>query len=163
MRTRATIMAIAVLALSGGAAIAGSGVAGHNHGGHAAFAAGEPGDPGRPISRTVEIEMRENGDTMAFFPSRIEVPKGEQLRIVLVNRGTTDHEFMIDTPQNNARHAEAMSDDPEMRHEQANARRVAPGASVQMLWHFSRPGTFEFACLIPGHYEAGMHGAVVVR
>jgi uncharacterized cupredoxin-like copper-binding protein len=163
MITRATMMALAALALSGGLAFAGSDMAGHDHGRHA-FAAGEPGDPRQPIARTVEIEMRENADaTMAFSPGRIEVAEGKQLRFVLVNRGTADHELMLDTPRNNARHGAAMTGDPMMRHDDANGRRLAPGASTEVLWRFSKPGIFEYACLIPGHYESGMHGVVVVR
>ncbi|NDW02705.1 plastocyanin/azurin family copper-binding protein, partial [Salipiger sp. PrR002] len=30
-------------------------------------------------------------------------------------------------------------------------------------WTFGEPGTFEFACLLPGHYEAGMHGPLTVN
>lgn len=77
---------------------------------------------------------------------------------MLVNRGATDHEFVVDTPRNNGGHAAAMLPDPERRHSEANARRLAPGASAELLWRFAREGTFEFACLTPGHYEAGMRG-----
>jgi uncharacterized cupredoxin-like copper-binding protein len=36
------------------------------------------------------------------------------------------------------------------------------GRSGEVIWTFSNAGTFEFACLIPGHYESGMHGPIVV-
>jgi uncharacterized cupredoxin-like copper-binding protein len=32
-----------------------------------------------------------------------------------------------------------------------------------LLWKFTRKGEFEFACLVPGHYEAGMHGRIIVK
>jgi uncharacterized cupredoxin-like copper-binding protein len=50
-----------------------------------------------------------------------------------------------------------------MQHHDANAVRLAPGKDTAILWRFTKAGTFEFACLIPGHYEAGMHGRVVVK
>ena len=52
---------------------------------------------------------------------------------------------------------------PNMEHDDPNATRVAPFASGEILWKFTKPGEFEYACLIPGHLEAGMHGKVVVK
>ncbi|MBP6599957.1 MAG: hypothetical protein KA216_11010, partial [Giesbergeria sp.] len=31
-----------------------------------------------------------------------------------------------------------------------------------IVWRFNRPGSFDFACLIPGHSEAGMKGTITV-
>jgi uncharacterized cupredoxin-like copper-binding protein len=50
-----------------------------------------------------------------------------------------------------------------MAHEEANGRHVGPGQTAELLWRFTKAGTFEFACLIPGHYETGMKGVVVVK
>jgi uncharacterized cupredoxin-like copper-binding protein len=136
----------------------------HEHGGHAAksFAAGEPGTPDAAY-RTIEIVMSDASGEMTFTPNTLEVKRGEQVRFVLQNAGALDHEFLIDTVANNAHHKAAMAENPDMRHAEPNGRRLAPGASGELIWRFTKPGSFEIACLIPGHYEAGMKGVVVVR
>jgi uncharacterized cupredoxin-like copper-binding protein len=137
--------------------------AGHGVGaGGGAFAAGEPGDP-RKAHRVIEITMGEGPGTMAYSPDRIEVRKGEQVRFVLRNAGELAHELVIDSVENNARHKIAMEKAPGMQHEDPNARRIEPKQADEILWRFSKAGNFEIACLIPGHYEAGMKGIVIVR
>ena len=56
-----------------------------------------------------------------------------------------------------------MEKNPEMEHDEPNGKRLEPKKSAEILWRFSKAGTFEFACLIPGHYETGMKGVVVVK
>ena len=142
------------------AASAGPGEAGHAH---ASFAAGEPGDPKKP-ARLVPVTMREMDDgRMAFFPSDLEVRAGEQVKFALKNLGKTDHEFMLDSFERNATHKIAMQKNPDMEHDDPNGKRLAPQKNSEIVWKFSKPGTYEFACLIPGHYESGMHGKVVVK
>ena len=125
------------------------------------FAAGEPGDPTKPY-RTIDMQMQEASGSMAFSPVKVQVTLGEQIKFVLTNTGELDHEFMLDTPEHNAKHKSAMEKNPEMEHDDPNGRRLQPKASAEIVWKFTKPGTFEYACLIPGHYEAGMHGVVVV-
>ena len=132
------------------------------HEAHEHFSAGKPGNPKKP-ARTVKIVMREDGDRMVFEPSRIEVRRGEQVRFVLDNDGLRNHEFVLATAAENRKHAEMMRKFPEMEHEDPNARRVAPYNRDELLWRFTKRGEFEFACLIPGHYEAGMFGKVIVK
>jgi uncharacterized cupredoxin-like copper-binding protein len=149
------------LALSTTLAFAGPGEAGHTH---KTFAAGEPGDPKKPIVRTVEVTMQEADHAkMLFNPDRIEVKRGEQVKFVLKNVGKVDHEFMLDSVANNAKHKVAMEQNPDMEHDDPNGKRLAPSASNEIVWRFTKAGTFEFACLIPGHYESGMKGTVVVK
>ena len=135
---------------------------GHGQGHARAFAAGEPGNPKRPF-RVVEIVMTEGPGTMTYAPDRIEVKKGEQIKFVLRNVGLLDHEFLVDFVANNARHKKEMEARPDMQHEEPNGARLKPGATGELLWRFTKAGTFEFACLIPGHYEAGMKGTLVVK
>jgi uncharacterized cupredoxin-like copper-binding protein len=135
--------------------------AGHGHAGHG-FAAGEPGDS-RKAGRVIEIIMREGAGTMTFSPDRIELRRGEQVKLVLKNAGELSHELLIDSPANNARHKIEMEKNPDMEHAEPNGRRVEPRQSAELVWRFTKAGTFEFACLIPGHYEAGMKGIVVVK
>ena len=132
----------------------------HEDRGH--FLAGEPGDPKKP-ARTIKVIMREDGKKMAFDPALITVRKGEQIRFVLENDGTDDHEFVLATAVENRKHAELMKKFPDMEHDDPNAKRLAAGEHGEILWKFTKAGTFEFACLIPGHREAGMLGKVIVR
>jgi uncharacterized cupredoxin-like copper-binding protein len=153
--------ALGALALSTTLALAGPGEAGHSH---RSFAAGEPGDPSKPVVRTIEVTMKETEDAkMLFEPSKVEIKRGEQVKFVLKNVGKADHEFMLDSVQNNAKHKVAMEKNPDMEHDDPNGKRLAPSDSNEIVWRFTKPGTFEFACLIPGHYESGMHGTVVVK
>jgi uncharacterized cupredoxin-like copper-binding protein len=126
-----------------------------------AFAAGEPGDPKMP-ARAVEITMREGDGEMTFAPAEIEVRKGEQIRFVLKNQGERDHDFILDSFEGNAKHKIAMEKDPEMEHGAPNVTRTTTKNSSELLWRFTTAGAFEFACLHPGHYDAGMKGVVLV-
>jgi len=131
---------------------------GHDHGQRESYSAGEPGDPAKP-SRTIEIEMSE----MDYKPYRIEVKLGEQIRFVLRNVGTEDHEFLLATTKENLKHATVMKKHPHMEHDEANGVRVAPKKSAEIVWKFTKPGTFEYSCLIPDHREYGMTGHVTVK
>lgn len=141
-------------------AVAGPGEPGHSH---ATYAAGEPGDPKKP-ARVIPVTMKEMDDgKMAYFPDKVEVRKGEQVKFVLKNSGKTDHEFMLDTVERNAKHKVEMEKNPDMEHDDPNGKRLAPEKGSEIVWRFSKAGEFEFACLIPGHYESGMKGTVVVK
>jgi len=140
-------------------AAAGPGAAGHAHG---EFSAGEPGNPKKP-ARVVVIAMQEGAGTMKFSPDRIEVRRGEQIRFLLTNAGMLDHEFVLASKEENEKHAEEMKKNPDMEHDDPNARRVKPKKRDEIVWRFTKAGTFEYGCLIPGHREAGMIGTIVVK
>ncbi len=130
---------------------------------HASFAAGEPGNPKRP-ARQVIVTLKETEDgKMLYSPDRIQVKRGEQIRFVLKNVGALEHEFILDSIENNAKHKIEMQKNPDMEHDDPNGKRLASGKSTEMLWRFSKVGEFEFGCLIPGHHESGMKGTVVVK
>jgi uncharacterized cupredoxin-like copper-binding protein len=145
--------------LTSGAAFAAAGKPGHAH---ETFAAGEPGNPKKP-ARIVQITMREGDGKMMFIPERVEIKRGEQIRFKLRNIGELDHEFVLATTEENVKHAKEMEKNPEMEHDDPNARRVKPKKTDEIVWRFTRRGTFEYGCLIPGHREAGMTGIVVVK
>jgi uncharacterized cupredoxin-like copper-binding protein len=126
------------------------------------FSAGEPGNPKKP-ARTVTVIMSDGDGTMKFVPDRVAVKKGEQVRFIVQNKGALKHEFTLASVQDNNKHAELMKTFPDMEHDDPNAKSVDPGKTAEILWRFSKAGTFEFACLIPGHREAGMHGTVTVK
>ncbi len=161
MRVLPTIPVAMALALAPTSmAWADPGHAGHDHAVEAAY--GRPGDPAKG-GRIIQIVMKETDSGMAFAPERIEVAKGEQIQFVLRNGGELDHELVIGTVEANQVHAEAMAAHPDMTHEDPNAKRLGPKTSGVLRWQFTRAGTFEYACLIPGHREAGMIGTVVVK
>jgi uncharacterized cupredoxin-like copper-binding protein len=132
------------------------------HESHGNFSAGEPGDP-RKRSRVVLITMREEEGKMMFIPDKVEVKKGEQIRFMLKNSGALEHEFMLATAGENAKHAEQMKKFPDMEHDDPNGKRLKPNASAEIVWRFTKAGEFQYGCLIPGHPEAGMLGTVVVK
>ena len=134
---------------------------GHSHDA-AHFSAGVPGDPKKP-ARVVLINMREGDGKMMFVPDRVEIKRGEQVRFMLSNSGELDHEFVLATTEENLKHAEEMKKNPDMEHDDPNARRVKPKKRDEIVWRFTKAGQFEYGCLIPGHREAGMTGIIVVK
>lgn len=127
-----------------------------------AFSAGKPGNPKKP-ARIVQVTAREADGKMLFIPDRIEVRKGEQIRFIIRNNGVLKHEFVLASVQDNDKHAELMKKYPDMEHDDPNAKDVEPGKTAEFVWRFTKAGDFEFACLIPGHREAGMHGVAIVK
>lgn len=111
------------------------------------------------VSRTLTITM---GDDMRFKPEHIQVREGETLRLRIHNRGQVLHELVVGTPEELDAHAALMQKFPDMEHEQAHMSHVPPGRSGRIVWHFNRAGQFDFACLIAGHYQAGMRGRITV-
>lgn len=114
----------------------------------------------RAVKRTLDVAM---GDDMRFTPAHIAVALGETLRFRVRNSGKVMHEFVIGTPAENAKHAELMVKFPDMEHDEPWMAHVAPGKTGEIVWTFNRPGRFEFACLIAGHYAAGMKGSIAVE
>jgi uncharacterized cupredoxin-like copper-binding protein len=132
------------------------------HEDHGSFSAGEPGDPKRP-ARVVLVTMRESDGKMMFIPDKVEVRKGEQIRFMLRNSGLLEHEFLLATTEENLKHAELMKKFPDMEHDEPNGKRLKPNGTSEIVWRFTKAGTFEYGCLIPGHREAGMTGTVIVK
>jgi uncharacterized cupredoxin-like copper-binding protein len=126
------------------------------------FAAGAPGDPKKP-ARIVLVTMKEGDGKMMFIPDRLEVKRGDQVRFILTNTGELEHEFVLDSTEGNLKHAEEMKKNPDMEHDDPNARRVKPKKKDEFVWRFTKAGQFEYGCLIPGHREAGMTGIIVVK
>jgi uncharacterized cupredoxin-like copper-binding protein len=133
-----------------------AGAAAHER--HGGSSAGEPGDPKKP-SREIVVLMSE----MDYSPAIIEVNRGEQVRFVIRNVGTEPHEFLLATMAENLKHGEAMKKNPDMEHDEPNGVRLGAKKSGEILWKFSKAGTFEYSCLIPTHREYGMVGKVVVK
>jgi uncharacterized cupredoxin-like copper-binding protein len=115
--------------------------------------------PGMKVTRTIEVDM---SDQMRFTPELIEVKQGEVIRFVHTNSGQLMHEFVLGTPESLAEHAELMKKFPGMEHSEPYMAHVPPGVQGEIIWKFTQPGEFGFGCLIPGHFDAGMKGRVIV-
>ncbi len=114
----------------------------------------------KAVDREVEIRMT---DAMRFEPDRIRVRQGETIRFRPQNRGQVMHEMVIGTQETLDEHAALMARFPDMEHDEPWMAHVAPDGRGEIVWTFNRPGSFRFACLIPGHYQAGMVGTIVVE
>lgn len=154
--------------------------------GHYAF-----GKPAKAAAadRTIEITL---GD-MYYEPASVQVKAGETVRFVLKNEGALLHEFSLGNAAMHAEHQQQMqmmqqmgmltptgmqhdmskmdhsqhdmSGMPQgkMAHDDPNTAMVEPGQSAELVWTFSQSIGLEFACNIPGHYQAGMVGRVEVQ
>jgi uncharacterized cupredoxin-like copper-binding protein len=113
----------------------------------------------KSATRTIELQMT---DDMRFSPARIEVREGEIVKFTIRNRGKMLHELVLGTQPELDKHAALMAKFPGMEHHEAHMIHVNSGRTGTLVWRFNRPGEFRYACLIPGHYQAGMWGTVVV-
>ena len=119
---------------------------------------GIAGDAKR-AKRSIEVGMADN---MRFTPDRIQVQVGETVKFIVRNSGAVMHEFVIGTKAENAQHAAMMVKFPNMEHDEPYMAHVPPGKTGEIVWTFNRAGSFEFACLIAGHYQGGMVGTITV-
>lgn len=167
---------VAALAMSISAVALGAGAHGGGHG-HGA----KSGEPGKAsdASRSITVEMYDN----YYEPEKIEVAPGETVRFVVENKGNLVHEFNIGTPDMHEAHQEEMmmmvehgiiqggklnhdmmemdmGNGQTMKHDDPNSVLLEPGESKEVVWKFSDKGNIEFACNVPGHYQAGMYGDV---
>ncbi|MFT6984377.1 MAG: putative cupredoxin-like copper-binding protein [Psychromonas sp.] len=137
--------------------------AGGDHGSHneeeKALSAGTPGYSA-DVSRTVEVEM---SDTMRFSPSQIKVEVGETIRFSVKNTGKLQHELVIGNTEKLKAHAQMMRKMPDMQHQEPNMVSLKGGQAGDIIWTFGQAGNVDFACLIPGHWEAGMKGKVEIK
>lgn len=149
-------------------ALAGAALAHGEAGGHGKAAAAQPmvetafgrtGDP-QKATRTVRIDM---SDRMRFDPAAITVKRGETVRFVVRNSGKTMHEMVLGSMQDLKDHAELMRKHPGMEHDEPYMAHVGPGKTAEIVWQFTKAGEFNYGCLIPGHFEAGMVGRVTVK
>lgn len=167
---------VAAAALSLSASVFAAGAHEGIHGQGANF--GEPGKAS-DASRTITVEMHDN----YYEPESIEVSPGETVRFLVENKGSLVHEFNIGTAAMHEAHQEEMAmmmahgviegskinhdmmemdmgDGHSMKHDDPNSVLLEPGQSKEIVWTFSEKSGIEFACNVPGHYQAGMYGDV---
>ena len=155
MKSRSILIAVPAVLLAISAMAAGTHTGGH---GHNDEAVGKPGLAAK-VSHTIKVDML---DTMRFTPSSLAVKQGETIRFVVRNAGQLPHEMVLGTAEDLKDHYEVMKKNPEMEHADANSVSVQPGKTGEMIWQFTQAGKVDFACLHPGHYDAGMKGQVRV-
>ncbi len=120
---------------------------------------GREGDP-KKVSRTIKVDM---SDKMRFSPDTLEFKRGDIVRFEAKNSGKVMHEMVLGTMKELKEHAEVMKKHPGMEHDEPYMAHVAPGKTERIVWRFTKAGEFYYGCLIPGHFEAGMVGKIVVR
>lgn|SRR5262245_43358013 len=120
---------------------------------------GRAADPTR-ATRTIAIDM---SDQLRYSPAQVSVQKGEVVRFVVRNSGELEHEFVLGTLPELKEHAQMMQKHPGMEHDAPRMAHVAPGKARNVTWQFTESGEFYYGCLVPGHFEAGMLGKVLVR
>jgi uncharacterized cupredoxin-like copper-binding protein/Cu/Ag efflux protein CusF len=122
---------------------------------------GMPGHSAK-VDRTIDVILLENDDgEMLIQSEEMNIKQGETILFKIKNEGELEHEFVLDTVERNAEHKIEMAK-MDMEHDDPNRIRLDSGASGEVVWTFANAGTFEAACLIPGHYESGMHREVAV-
>ncbi len=121
-------------------------------------------------ARTIEIEASE----IMFNATALEFKVGETVRFIVSNKGEQPHEFTIgdNAYQELARrmmtHMMEMGTDPSspehaaMHADGGNTVTLAAGETKALIWTFTKAGTFEFSCNVPGHSEVGMKGTITV-
>ncbi len=155
MKLNHIFAALSLVLLSSFASASGNHAGGHDE----AAAIGEPGKVEK-INRTIMVTMF---DTMRYSPANITVKQNETIKFIVRNSGKIKHELVLGTEKELKEHYELMKKNPEMEHADENMVTVLPGTSGEIIWHFTKAGKIDFACLIPGHYDAGMKGIVTVK
>jgi uncharacterized cupredoxin-like copper-binding protein len=113
----------------------------------------------RSATRSVTLAM---DDSMRFTPDKLSFKQGETVRFVIRNHGKLLHELVIGTKPDLDAHAAMMVKFPGMEHDEPYMAHIPAGKSGELVWTFNRAGEFDFACLIAGHYQAGMVGKISV-
>ncbi len=111
------------------------------------------------FNRTIRLVMTDN---MRFTPDKLRVKQGDTVKFVVTNKGRMLHEMVLGTAKDLQEHAEMMRKFPGMEHEEPHMTHVQPGKTEEIVWTFNRAGEFDYACLIAGHFEAGMVGKITV-
>jgi uncharacterized cupredoxin-like copper-binding protein len=133
---------------------------------------GKAGDA-KKVVRTINVGMHDHMRFLAAGPGvkradargasdEIRVNQGDTVKFVVANDGKAMHEMVIGTMDELRKHAALMKKHPGMEHDEAYMAHVAPGKKGEIVWQFTKPGEFYYACLVPGHFEAGMIGKIVV-
>jgi uncharacterized cupredoxin-like copper-binding protein len=120
---------------------------------------GKASDP-EHAQKTVTVDMT---DELRFEPAEVRVKRGETVRFVVRNKGRLMHEMVLGTNDSLHQHAKMMMKFPGMEHDEPHMAHVEPGKEHMMGWQFTKAGEYHFGCLVPGHFQGGMRGKVIVE
>ena len=97
----------------------------------------------------------------AYGPNALAVATGQTVRFVFRNDGTVVHEALIGDAALQTQH-DASGNMGGMSHDGLPVIDVAPGATGELVYTFTRPGTILIGCHQPGHYALGMRAVITV-
>jgi uncharacterized cupredoxin-like copper-binding protein len=117
------------------------------------------GSSGTPSPVRVTVTLTEFKITSSTDTFKVNVP----YHFVVTNQGSVEHEFYIMPPE-----SAQISQDQVKKDALAGipSAQLQPGKSATLDYTFTNaapPGTLEFACHLPGHFEAGMHLPITVQ
>jgi uncharacterized cupredoxin-like copper-binding protein len=108
-----------------------------------------------PDDTTVEIDI----EYSRFVPDQLTVVEGTRVRFLIVNGDPIHHEFITGGADVHIRHENGTeAEHPSIPGEVS----VEPNGTAMTTFTFEEPGTYEFACHLPGHYAYGMRGEIKV-
>ena len=142
---------------------------------------GEKGDPNK-VDRTINIKMYDN----YYEPNSIKVKKGETIKFIVQNLGEMVHEYNIATKEMHIKHQPEMEkmveheillvdkidmdkmkkmskEDHSLSHSHSNSVLLEPKKTGELIWKFSKSIDLEMACNVPGHYQIGMVGKIIIE
>jgi uncharacterized cupredoxin-like copper-binding protein len=115
-------------------------------------------------ARVVNVEMDEGADgKLSYSPNTVEVKRGETIHFVVVNKGKDTHDFFVGPEQLIDEHVEELKKDPNTDMDDPSWIRVKAGETGNLVWRFTVKGDFDYASVLPGQIEAGMHGSISVK
>jgi len=95
--------------------------------------------------------------------SQTEFQVGVPYHFVITNNGSVAHEIEIMPPISGQVAPDQVKSASLAR---VTEDQLPPGGSATLDYTFTKPysaGSLEFACHLPGHYEAGMHLPIIVK
>jgi uncharacterized cupredoxin-like copper-binding protein len=119
---------------------------------------GHPGEA-TEVTRTIKMVASD----IKFTPTAVTVRKGETIMFEIVNQGKLEHEFVLGDSAEQVEHDKEMAATPGMKMDHVNGVGVAPGQTARLVWTFTKSGTVQYACHVPGHFVAGMVGQLKIQ
>jgi uncharacterized cupredoxin-like copper-binding protein len=145
-----------------GAGLAFGAATAYGHGADVKF--GVPGKANAKNARVVNISVDETADgKMTYTPAIVEVKRGETIHFVVVNHGKATHDFFVGPEQLVDEHVDELKKNPNTDMDDPSWIRVKAGDTGNLVWRFTVKGDFDYASVLPGEIEAGLHGTINVK
>ncbi|MEX2394121.1 MAG: plastocyanin/azurin family copper-binding protein [Actinomycetota bacterium] len=109
-----------------------------------------------PADREVTLSITHS----RFSLDELHVERGQRVRFVVSNTDPIDHELIVGDMASQIRHERGT----EPSHGERDGEVTIPLFDRrETSYTFRRPGTYWFGCHLPGHWDYGMVGKVIVR